>query len=92
MLRRLATLACVLALLATLVVAFGHHHALASAADFEQASCALCAGSLAPAPPPELAPLTHLVLAELRPSMPAAPTLKVVLPLSHSGNAPPARG
>ncbi|MBS2026949.1 MAG: hypothetical protein JST54_03505 [Deltaproteobacteria bacterium] len=90
MIRRFATIACAMALLVTLVVAFGHHHAaVVSGADLDTAGCAFCAGGMAAPPEPDLAPLMAALHVELLVVEPTPAPRKVVLPLAHSGNAPP---
>ena len=91
MLRRLVTLTCALAMLVTVAVAMGHHHALVTAGDLEASACAFCCGGMAPAPEPTVAPPCFQWQAAMEPAAPEAAPRKATLPLSHSGNAPPAR-
>jgi hypothetical protein len=88
---RLATVACFLALAVTLWVAALHRHAAVTAAgsDGDSAACAYCTGGYAASAPVRFEPIARLWIALTVEAPPAAPVVRSVLPLAHSGNAPP---
>ncbi len=87
---RVSTIACFLALVATLWVAALHRHlAPPSGPDSETAACAYCGGGLSAADPIRFEPVSQLALMLQVAAIPEAPALEPTLPLAHSGNAPP---
>jgi len=90
MFRSLATLACSLALSAALFVAAMHDHAASLSGNPESAACVYCSGGTVASPATEVVPVTERVWLARELAAPEAPTSRRLLPLAHSGNAPPA--
>jgi hypothetical protein len=93
--RRLSIITCATGLFVTLWVAAFHKHAHALSSDISDStssSCVYCTGGLTSTPAPCTEPLARLLVLSFEPSAPEAPALRPVLPLAHSGNAPPSLG
>ena len=75
---------------ATLWVAALHQHmAPGAGSDHGAAACAYCSGGYTAATPTRFEPVATLTYVREAQRVPLAPVLRPVLPLSHSGNAPP---
>ena len=86
--RRLATALAMLAMVALLVVAARHNH-FESLQRCSTAACVFCSGAVAVAPElPDLSPLA-LPAPPLETAPTIAPDRRYLLPLEHSGCAPP---
>ncbi len=87
--RRLAATLLLLAMLATLVVAARHNH-FESLHGCDASACLFCSGAAAESPAaPALEPVQPPV-GLITAAEPAGPVVRYLLPLDHSGCAPPA--
>ena len=90
MFRRLATIACSLALVVALCVAAMHQHEAGSSTNAaDSAACMYCSGGMTAAVAPEIVPAAQRVWIAAELPAHRAPELTRRLPIAHSGNAPP---
>jgi len=91
MFRRLATVACAVALVVALCVAATHDHGAAQQSGTSHAeACLYCSGGATAAAAPQILPPVQRMWTLAAQVQQAAPELKRQVSLAHSGNAPPA--
>jgi len=90
-LRRAAALVCSVALVVALCFAALHRHELGgTGSSTDDAGCVYCSGGMVAAQAPAIVPAAERVWSAESLFAPEAPALKRRIPLSQSGNAPPA--